>query len=170
MDSTSKAKADLVPYTPDYAGQVRLWIDSEETYDLVCRGIEFPPPDDIVDSWQRKGVRSFLLFSSSRPVAYGELWERKAEQAMEVAHLLVDPARRRQGYATRLLELIYDRGASVRWVRKVLANLYHQSPEALGCYLKAGFELTGTSTHIEGLKMMRKVEKTSKNQPHKGIK
>lgn len=170
MDSTSKARADLVPYTPDYAGQVRSWIDCEETYDLVCRGVDFPPPDDVVDSWQRKGVRSYLLFSHSRPVAYGELWERKAEQAVEVAHLLVEPAKRGEGYGTRLLELIFDRGGSLSWVRKVLINLYHQSPEALGCYLKAGFDLIGTSTHIEGLRMMRKVDRTTKNQSHRGFK
>jgi GNAT superfamily N-acetyltransferase len=166
MDSTSRARADLVPFTSEYSAVVRSWIESEETYDLVCRGIEFPPPDDIVDSWQRKGVRSYLLFSHSRPVAYGELWERRAELSVEVAHLLVDPRQRGQGFGTRLLELVYDRGATIIWVRQVLLNLYHQSPEALGCYLKAGFELIGTATHIEGLKMMRKVNRTN-NKPYR---
>ena len=158
MSDFPKVKADLVPYTSEYSSVVRSWIDTEETYDLVCRGMNFPPPDDLVDSWQRKGVHSFLLFSESKPIAYGEIWDRKAEQAMEVAHLIVDRYKRSRGYGTKLLELLYNRAAQSAGVNRVLLNLYHQSPEVLGCYLKAGFEITGTATHIEGLKMVRHVK------------
>jgi len=56
------AKADIIPYAPDYAQTVRSWIDCEETFANVCRGTEFPPPGDIVDSWQREGVSPFLLW------------------------------------------------------------------------------------------------------------
>ncbi|MCP4685050.1 MAG: GNAT family N-acetyltransferase [bacterium] len=159
MSDPARVKADLVPYTQEYSGVVRSWIESEETYQLVCRGINFPPPDDIVDSWQRKGVVSYILYANQKPVAYGEIWERPVEQAAEITHVLVDPYKRSRGYGTKLLELLYERAATRRGVARVLVNLYHQSPEALGCYLKAGFELTGTATHIAGLKMMRLVEK-----------
>lgn len=159
MDDSIQVKADLIPYTSEYAGIVRSWIECEETYKLVCRGVHFPPPDDVVDSWQRKGVSSFLMISNSKPVAYGELWERKAEHAVELAHIIVDTYQRSHGYGTKLLHLLYNRAAQRQGVAKVLINLYNDSAEVLGCYLKAGFELAGTATHIEGLKLVRVVEK-----------
>ena len=158
MDDFTQVKADLIPYTSEYAGIVRSWIESEETYQLVCRGINFPPPDDIVDSWQRKGVSAFLLISNSKPVAYGELWERRAEYAIELAHVIVDTYQRSQGYGTKLLQLLYNRAAQRPGTTKVLINLYNDNAEVLSCYLKAGFELASTATHIEGLKLMRMVE------------
>jgi ribosomal protein S18 acetylase RimI-like enzyme len=159
MSEPTRAKADIVPYTSEYSTTVRSWINSEETYDLVCRGINYPPPEDVVDSWQRKGVRSFLLYSHNRPVAYGELWERQVEQALEVAHLLVDPMRRGEGFGSKMAELLYERAAATPGIARVLVNLYHEDEEVLGCLLKAGFEIVGTSEHIEGLRMMRLVLK-----------
>jgi len=159
MDEATRARADLIPYSKEYSGIVRSWIDTPETYDLVCRGINFPPPEDIVESWQRKGVSSFLLFADRKPVAYGELWERKAEQAVEITHLIVETYMRSKGYGTKMLQLLYDLGATRPGIAKVLINLYHDSQEALGCCVKAGFEITGTAAHIEGLKMMRLVKK-----------
>jgi ribosomal protein S18 acetylase RimI-like enzyme len=158
MDDSTQVKADLIPYSSEYAGIVRSWIECEETYKLVCRGVNFPPPDEVIDSWQRKGVISFLLISNNKPVGYGELWERKAEHAVELSHILVDTYQRSHGYGTKLLRLLYNRAAQRPGVNKVLINLYNDSAEVLGCYLKAGFELAGTATHIEGLKLVRMVE------------
>jgi len=159
MEDFTQVKADLVPYGSEYSAVVRSWIESEETYNLVCRGINFPPPDDIVDSWQRQGVRSFLLIANRKPVAYGELWERKAEQAVEIAHVIVDTYQRSRGYGTLLLRLMYERASETPGVLRVLINLYHQDSEVLGCFLKAGFEISGTATHVEGLRLVRLVER-----------
>ena len=158
MDDSTQIKADLIPYAAEYSGIVRSWIESEETYRMVCRGINFPPPDDIVDSWQRKGVSSYLLISDRKPVAYGELWDRRTENAIELAHIIVETYQRSRGYGTKLLRLLYNRAESRPGVSRVLINLYHDSSEVLGCYLKAGFELAGTATHIEGLKLVRPVK------------
>jgi len=159
MDDSTQVKADLVRYTPEYSGVVRSWIESEETYRLVCRGVSFPPPDDIVDSWQRQGVKSYLLISNRKPVAYGELWDRKGEQAVEIAHVIVDTYQRSRGFGTKLLELLYNRAAEQPAVLRVLINLYHDDSDVLGCFLKAGFEISSTATHIEGLRLVRLVER-----------
>lgn len=159
MTDPARIKADLVPYSEEYSSVVRSWIDTEETYRMVCRGTNFPPPDDVVDSWQREGVTSYLLFWSRKPVAYGELWDRSGEQATEINHLLVDNYQRSRGYGTKLLELLFDRAAARPGIARVMLNLYHDSEEALGCFLKAGFEIAGTATHIEGLKLVRWVKK-----------
>ena len=159
MTDPAGIKADLVPYSSEYAAVVRGWVDTEETYRLVCRGTQFPPPDELVDTWQREGVTSYLLFYNRKPIAYGELWDRSGEQAMEINHVIVDQYQRSRGYGTKMLELLYDRAATRPGIARVLLNLYHDSEEVLGCILKAGFEIVGTATHIEGLKLMRLVRR-----------
>ena len=159
MTEPTRVKADIIPSLPQYSGLVRSWIDSEETYRNVCRGTDFPPPDDIVDSWQHKAVTSYLLSSEGTLVAYGELWDRKMERAVEIAHLLVDRYRRSQGCGTKMLELLYNRASARTGITRVLINLYVESEEALGCFLKAGFELVGTARHVQGLQMVRTVRR-----------
>ncbi len=158
MNQPTRVKADIVPYTAEYSRVVLSWIDSEETYRNLCRGTEFPPADDLVDSWQRDGVTSYLLFASGKSVAYGELWERPLELAVEIAHLIVAPFKRSQGYGTKMLELLYQRAAQRQNVAKVILNFSSGDEVALGCYLKAGFELVSTTDYAAGLRMERVVK------------
>lgn len=157
LSKVNNIKADIIPYSKEYAPQIRSWIDSIEIYKYVCLGKEFPPPDNIVNTWQRKEVASYLLFSNSKPVVYGELWNRPNEMALEIAHLIVDPARRSMGYGTKMLELLYNRGAARKDVAKVIANIYNDNSVALGCFLKAGFELVGKTSYAQGLRMVRMI-------------
>ncbi|MBU8933291.1 MAG: GNAT family N-acetyltransferase [candidate division Zixibacteria bacterium] len=151
----SQVKADIVPYTTEYARDVRSWIECEETLYNLCRGKDFPPPPDVVESWQRKDVTPYLLFSESQPVAYAELWERRLEREIEITHLLVDPFRRERGFGTKMLNLLFDRAAQRPGVAKVVLHLLTDNAEALGCYLSAGFELVGTMPGLPGLRMVR---------------
>ena len=156
MSEPAEVKADLIPYSPEYAGQVQSWIDTPETYLDLARSSDFPPPPDIVDAWQREGVTSYLLFSHNHPVAYAELWERPVELAVEVCHLLVDPLRRGKGYGAKMLHLLYDRARRRRGIAIVTINLFGQNETALGCFLNAGFEVAGTSKYAEGLRLVRR--------------
>jgi RimJ/RimL family protein N-acetyltransferase len=158
VTESTRARADIIPYTPEYEQQVRGWIDSEETYRNVCQGIDFPPPEDIIASWQRVDVASYILLADRRPVAYGELWDRPVEMAKEIGHLLVDPYRRSRGYGSLMLNLLFNRAASRPGVHKVMLHLFGGDEVVLGCYLKAGFELIGTTPAGSGLKMIRLVE------------
>lgn len=151
------ARADLVPYAPQFSHQIRTWLDSPQTVSDVCRSETFPPDDDIVDSWQRSDVVSYVLFADSQPVAYGELWPRAPEFAVEIAHLLVNPALRRRGFGGRMIQLLFERLRERPGVNKAVINLYSENPNALGCFLKAGFELTGTHKHVIGLRLVRLV-------------
>lgn len=157
MDRSIGTKSDIVPYSDEYARIVWRWIDSEETYRYVSRGKEFPPSDEIVESWQRDEVKSYLLLSRNKPVAYGEIWNRSIEMAVEIAHILVDPSQRRKGYGTNLIQLLFDRAASRPEVAKVMLNIYNDNEIALGCAMKVGFELVSTANYTVGLKMMRMV-------------
>jgi ribosomal protein S18 acetylase RimI-like enzyme len=158
LNEFTRVKADLVPYAAEYSRVILSWIDSEQTCRNLCRATEFPPPDDLVDSWQREGISSYLLFAESKPVAYGELWEKPLETAVEIAHLIVDPYQRSRGFGTKLLKLLYDRAAQRPNVAKVILNLFNSDEIALGCYLKAGFELVGITSYATGLRMVRMVK------------
>ncbi len=157
MSEPAQVKADIIGYTDEYASIVRSWIDSEETIHNLTRQREFPPPDDIVSQWQKPNMSAYLLFSENKPVAYGELWNRPQEMAVEIDHLLVDPAKRYRGYGSKMLSLLYDRAAQRPSVSQVFLNLRTGSEEALGCYIKAGFEIVGTTSGGIALKMIRLV-------------
>ena len=157
MIERTKAKADIVPYTQEYEQVIRSWIDSEETYINLCRGKDFPPSEDIVESWQRDSVKSYILLWNRRPVAYGELFSRPLEMAVEITHLIVDNSRRSEGYGTKMLDLLYNRAATRANVAKVLLNLYGDCEITLGCYLKAGFVIEATSSYTVGFRMARMV-------------
>ncbi|MDH3890313.1 MAG: GNAT family N-acetyltransferase [candidate division Zixibacteria bacterium] len=157
MNQRTQAKADIVPFTMEYAPVVRSWIDSEETYKNLCRGKDYPPPEEIVESWQRDAVSSYILLWQRRPVAYGELFNRPLEMAVEITHLIVDPVKRCEGYGTKMLELLYNRAAARANVAKVVLNLYGDSEITLGCYLKAGFVIEATSSYTIGFRMARMV-------------
>jgi ribosomal protein S18 acetylase RimI-like enzyme len=153
----TQAKADIVPFSMEYAQVVRSWIDSEETYKNLCRGKDYPPPDDIVESWQRDSVSSYILLWQRKLVAYAELFNRPLEMAVEITHLIVDPSKRSEGYGAKMLELLYSRAAERANVAKVVLNLYGDCEITLGCYLKAGFIIEATSSYTVGFRMARMV-------------
>ncbi len=151
-------KADLIPYSSEYEQYICKWIDTEETFKFVCRGTDFPPPENIIKTWQRPSVKSYLLIDSGKPVAYGELWRREEEMAFEIGHILVEPYKRSMGYGTKLIELLYQRAASRSDIAKVIIKLFQENPIALGCFMKVGFEITGTTSYTAGLRMIRFVK------------
>ena len=157
MTNKITTKADLVPYTEDFLTTVHSWIDSEETYQFVCRGKDFPPDSNIVKTWQRKGIHSYLLFADGKPIAYGELWERPNELAVELGHILVAPAKRDKGFGKKIIELLFNRAASRDDVAKVIVRLYHEDEIILRALVAEQFEISGTNTYTEGLRLVRMI-------------
>lgn len=155
MDQQKTIKADLIPFSDTYSELVRSWIDSEDCYYSLCLGKGYPPPPDIIDSWQKDGVKSYLMYLENKPVAYAEFWEKPFDLAVEISHLLVDNSRRSKGYGTRMLQLMFDKATERNDIASVHLNLFVQNKAALNCYLKAGFELVGAANYATGLKMIR---------------
>ncbi len=155
MNEPIRTRTDLLPYSADYTTIISSWIDSVETLYNVCRGTDFPPSEDIIDSWQREGVNSFILFAENNPVAYGEIWNRPQEMAVMISHLLVAPVNREQGFGVKMLNLLYEKAANRSDIAKVIINLYNENPVALGCIMKAGFELVGTTSYTQGLRLVK---------------
>lgn len=151
-------KADLIPYADEYAETIHSWIESEETFKFVTRGVGYPPSNQIVKTWQREGMTSHVLLSNQKPIAYGELWDRPNELATEIAHLIVDPIHRGEGYGVKLIKLLYERVVTRGNVIKVTAVVHHENDLALSCFVKAGFELSGTTKFTKSIKMIRLVK------------
>ena len=158
MVNSKIIKADIIPYNSGHSSLVHSWIDDEKCYYNLCLGKGYPPPEDLVDSWQRNAVKSYLIVTGGEPVAYGELWDKPFEMAVEIAHLLVDPARRSLGYGTRMIELLFELASQRKALASVHLNLFVDSKEALNCYLSAGFELVGAANYTTGLKMIRMIK------------
>jgi len=151
-------KADLIPYADEFAESIHSWIDSEETFRFVTRGVGYPPSAEVVKTWQREGISSYILFSNQKPIAYGELWTRPNELAIEIAHVVVNPVHRGEGYGVKLINLLYDRVVARGNVIKVTAVVHHDNDSALSCFIKAGFELAGTTKFTKSLKMIKLIK------------
>lgn len=160
MSDQSRVKADIVPYTADYARTVHSWIDSRETAANLELTVDYPPGDDVIETWQEENMVSYLLMSGAGPVAYGELWYRPAELAMQVRRLLVAPRYRDNGFGCKMLLLLCEIAGRRKEVAKVYLTVNWDNRTALGCYLKAGFTVAGTTHDKPGLYLTRLVERT----------
>jgi RimJ/RimL family protein N-acetyltransferase len=77
--------------------------------------------------------------------------------AVEIAHVLVNPTKRWQGYGSTMIRLLFDRASRRPGILKVVINLHADNPEFLNSCANAGFELVGTPAGVAGLRMMRVV-------------
>jgi len=152
-------KADIIPYHESYAKTVLGWIDTEQVYLRVCRGRNFPPSDDLIDKWQRKGVSSYLLLYLGVALGYAELVHRPLEMAAEISHLMIAPKFRGRGLGAKFVDLLAQRAAEKDEIARVLVNLYNENTDMLELFLKSQFELIGASNYVVGLKLIRPVHK-----------
>jgi GNAT superfamily N-acetyltransferase len=155
MADDTKQKADIIPYTAEFSGIVRGWIDSARTARNLGILDGYPPDDSIPERWQKSGVHGFILITGGVPVAYADVVERPPLLAVEFMHVLVEPSVRNQGYGSLMLNLLYDRVAHRREIAKVIINLEGDNKAALGCYFRAGFELAAANQYVAGLTLVR---------------
>ena len=132
----------LVPYDGSAAALVvdwcaaspfsREWVpDGDPAADLA--------PDAVLARWHEDpDISGYLLVRDGEPVAYGELWVDRDEDEAELAHLVVDPARRRQGLG-RALALALVEQAGVLGLGTVTLRVHPDNAVGIACYLSAGF-------------------------------
>ena len=151
--------ADIIPYTDSYAALVRNWIDSERTYRRLGGRGDWPAPDELITGRQLNDMKAYVLIEQRWPVAYAELWPRPQQMALEVRWLLVDPTRRNDGLGSKMLDMLWHRASDKRGIARLVITLEGENREALGCYLRAGFTISGT-TGTPGLTLHRLVART----------
>lgn len=129
--------AELELFDRRSAAVVAGWAGSPDESMLWCSRTDVT--DDVVANWSAQpDVEAFVLRDDDRVVAYGEVWIDTDEQEVELAHVIVDPGRRGEGWGGRLIgELV----AQARRHYPVVALRVHSvNDAAIRCYARAGFE------------------------------
>jgi ribosomal protein S18 acetylase RimI-like enzyme len=150
-ESEAPASADRSRIRPeaDHATIVAGWVRSTEEGGFWCSRAEHPfPAAAITDWWQDGATQPWLLLDHGAPVAYGEIWVDDEEDEVELARLIVDPARRRAGVGSRLVAelvaLAKASGRSACFIRVAPGN-----DGALALYRAAGFQDVDDATAAE---------------------
>jgi len=93
--------------TPESAATIASWSTSAEEAVAWVSSPTPVSPEVVAGWWQRADVTALLLHDpEGTPVAYGEVWDDEDEDEVELARLIVDPARRREGIGRRLVEVL----------------------------------------------------------------
>jgi [ribosomal protein S18]-alanine N-acetyltransferase len=140
------AIVDLSPFDPSQAELVSGWpVDEAECLDWCSVGsvtgvdVAAWSVDDDVEAW--------VLADDGAPVAYGELWFDDEEREVELAHLIVAPARRNVEVGRRLVEALAARGAE-RFTT-LLVRVAAENEPAQRCYAAAGFVRVSAAEEAE---------------------
>jgi len=136
--STSSAR--LLRPEPSDAPIVATWsLSSDEAKRWWGSDGRLPEPADITAWWQSDDVVPWLLVDhDDRPVAYGELWLDADEDEVELAHLIVDPDRRRQGLGRLLVAGLVD-AARGTGLASCFLRVRPDNAAAMGLYRSTGF-------------------------------
>jgi ribosomal-protein-alanine N-acetyltransferase len=131
----------LLPPKDQDAAVVAQWTRSAAEADRWCSVAMHPfPPERVQGWWADADVQPWLLVEgpAATSVGYGELWLDVAEDEVELARLIIDPARRRTGLGrqlvARLVGAAEQTGLSACLLRVVPDNL-----PARALYAAAGF-------------------------------
>lgn len=84
-----------------------------------------------------EGAIPRLLLVDGVPVAYGEVWLEEEESEAELAHLVVDPARRGEGWGCALTRRLADHAANL--ASDVVLRVDPANTHAQGVYHRCGF-------------------------------
>jgi ribosomal protein S18 acetylase RimI-like enzyme len=127
----------LAPFEHRYASLVLSWATSRaELSDWAS--LAALPSQEIFVEWLADPDCHAWLLCDREPIAYAELWVSEQESEVEIAHVLVSPARRDQGVGRQLVRLLIEEGqrfsVTTAWVRVAPANM-----RAARCYQGAGF-------------------------------
>lgn len=127
---------ELRPVEPSDAAVVAGWPDSVEEVRQWCSRSEAPA--EVVAGWAAEAdVAGYGMVSDGELVGYGELWLDHDEPEVELARLIVAPARRRQGVGRRLVAGLAQE--ALRHYPTVLMRVHPDNTRALRCYAGAGF-------------------------------
>jgi len=103
--ATAASTWRMVPPEAHHAATVAHWArSSDEAAAWVTRAEHPFPPAVVAAWWNDRDVHPWLLTDPDGvPVAYGEIWDDEDEDEVELARLIVDPDRRREGAGRRLI-------------------------------------------------------------------
>ena len=122
------------------AREVARWLTSLAEVRLWAGGDPGWPVDvSVFRGWHADpDVNPYVLCEGKKPIGYGEVWIDEPEQEVELARIIVSPARRGYGVGRRLVRLLLQRAASSR-LPDAFVRVVPENGVALACYRSAGF-------------------------------
>jgi ribosomal protein S18 acetylase RimI-like enzyme len=129
----------LVPFRPEHAAAVAGWARTPAEVRAWCGRLDAPVPAEVVAGWSAEdGVTAWLLVDGDDgPVGYGQLWVDDGAAEVEIARVIVDPARRNGGAGRDLVRRLVARARALH--PAVFLRLLPDNAAALHCYTAAGF-------------------------------
>lgn len=134
-----------------YRGQddficIKSWIKDRRTHALWCADLlPYPVTSDALEKVLEKGKRLWgdraYVFTddAGKQIGFLVFSVQENEKVSFVKLVLLDDARRGQGYGTKMMKLLLEylfRNTDVLTVR---LNVFHENTQAKKCYEKAGF-------------------------------
>ena len=142
------ARPPLQAFDPAHAALVSGWAVTPAEVRSWCGLSESPVSPAVVARWgEAEDVEAFLLLEAGVPVAYGELWLDEEEDEVELARLLVDPARRGTGVGRRLTRLLVERARQAHpELATICLRVLPDNHAGHRAYLAAGFQFVDAAT------------------------
>jgi ribosomal protein S18 acetylase RimI-like enzyme len=130
----------LTPFDPAEAPVVASWSEPGVATVRWC-GVTAAPAGLIAGWGADPDVLPFGLHDDAELVGYGELWPDAEEGEIELARIIVAPARRGTGVGRRLTRLLAAEAGRLDTpaAADVVLRVHPDNPVALRCYLGAGF-------------------------------
>jgi ribosomal protein S18 acetylase RimI-like enzyme len=122
------------------AREVARWPTSLAEVHLWAGGDPGWPVDvSVFRRWHADpDVKPYVLYEGGKPIGYGEVWIDEPEQEVELARIIVSPARRGYGVGRRIVRLLLQRAAS-SGLPDTFVRVVPENGAALACYRGAGF-------------------------------
>ena len=125
---------------PTSTEDVRRWAGSDPGW---------PVDVSVFGRWHAEpDVKPYVMRDGKTPVGYGEVWIDEAEQEIELARILVNPARRGRGVGKLLVRLLLER-ASLYELPDAFVRVVPDNHAALACYRGAGLSPVSESEREE---------------------
>lgn len=136
----------LFPFTDELAVEISSWILSAEEASAWAGGdTTFPLAPDQFRRWHDDSdVHSFIVRHDGDLVAYGELWVDRAEQEIELARIIVHPARRGIGIGRAFVTALVRHAAAFE-LPNLFVRVAPDNGRAIRCYESAGFVRVSTN-------------------------
>jgi [ribosomal protein S18]-alanine N-acetyltransferase len=115
------------------------WIASADELEAWASRRDFPLRREVLADWHRDpGVHPYLLLADEGLYGYGEVWEDREEDEVELARIVVAPSERGRGLGRALVRLLAAEAAAMGF-RDVWVRVGPWNAPALACYSSAGF-------------------------------
>lgn len=114
-------------------------VSADEAGRWVSNAVHPFPASAVATWWHRPDIQPWLLVDPKDvPVGYGEIWDDAEEDEVELARLIIDPHRRRQGVGRLLVDQLLTR-ARRSGRADCFLRVAPDNTAALALYRSAGF-------------------------------